>query len=146
VIVGDGPLRAELEARAAELGLARHVMLAGSRADASDIIASADVLVHSSMREGLPLVLLEAMLLEVPVVAVDATGVADIVRNRETGLLVGSREPGSVADAVEEMVQDESLRDRVVAAAAALVARDYSVSTMVDEHVGLYHELVRARA
>jgi glycosyltransferase involved in cell wall biosynthesis len=146
VIVGDGPLRAELEARAAELGLCGHVMLAGSRADASDIIASADVLVHSSMREGLPLVLLEAMLLGVPVVALDASGVADVVRDRETGLLVRSREPMSVADAVEEMVQDESLRHRVVAAAAGLVARDYSVSTMVDGHVELYHELVRARA
>jgi glycosyltransferase involved in cell wall biosynthesis len=146
VIVGDGPLRAELEAQAAELGLSGHVTLAGPRADASDIIASADVLVHSSMREGLPLVLLEAMLLEVPVVAVDASGVADIVRDRETGLLVAARHAGSMADAVEEMVQDDHLRSRVVAAAAGHVARDYAVSTMVDEHVALYRSLVGARS
>jgi glycosyltransferase involved in cell wall biosynthesis len=146
VIVGTGPLLHELEAQAAALGLSGRVKFAGARGDAADIIASADVLVHSSMREGLPLVLLEAMLLEVPVVAVDASGVADVVRDRETGLLVRTREPGALADAVEEMLSDGPLRDGVVSAASSLVERDYPVSAMVEQHEQLYVGLVEARS
>jgi glycosyltransferase involved in cell wall biosynthesis len=145
VVVGYGPLWTELEAQIERLGLAGHVVLAGGRADAADIIASADVLVHASIREALPLVLLEAMAQQVPVVAVEATGVSDVVQDRATGLLVPERDPVAFADAVEEMLDDDELRERVVAGASELVEQRFPVAAMVERHERLYEGLVAAR-
>ncbi len=93
VIVGEGDERPRLEALIAELGLADRVQLLGYRSDLPDWYEAMDVFALSSLREGLPNVLLEAMALETPVVATRIAGVPRLVRHEENGLLV---EPGSV--------------------------------------------------
>ncbi len=144
-IVGHGPLQEDIEAHAAGLGLSDCVTLTGPRADANDIMAAADVLVHGATWEGLPLVLLEAMSLGVPIVAADAPGVDDIIHDRVTGLLVKAPDPEAMADAVEEMLANDLLREAVAVEAESLVAREYPLSAMVEQHAELYRSLVEHR-
>ena len=146
LIVGHGPLRAELEDHANRLGLRDLVTLTGARPDANDIVGAADALVHSAEWEGLPLVILEAMALGTPIVAMKVPGVDDIVVDRRTGLLVLGRTPQAMADAVEEMLRDEPLRKSVVEAGKALIARDYPLEAMVDQHANLYMTVLAERA
>ncbi|HZY88424.1 MAG TPA: glycosyltransferase, partial [Gemmataceae bacterium] len=91
LIVGEGDHRPALEALVAELGCAGRVRLLGYRPDTRDLYQAMDLLALSSYREGLPNVLLEAMALEVPVVATRIAGVPRLIRHGENGLLV---EPG----------------------------------------------------
>lgn len=100
VIVGDGPLEAELKHLAAELSLTRAVIFAGYRLDARAIIAGADVFVVSSDMEGLPIVLLEALAAKVPIVATAVGGMPEIIVPQTTGLLVPPRDPDKLADAL----------------------------------------------
>src|SRR6185369_6891690 len=88
VIVGDGPLRAEVERAAREAGLAASCRLLGERADVAALLAALDVFVLSSVSEGFPFVVLEAMAMERPVVATAVNGVPEIVEDGTTGRLV----------------------------------------------------------
>jgi glycosyltransferase involved in cell wall biosynthesis len=107
-IVGDGPLRADVENRAAALG----VQMLGVRSDVPELLRRASVLVMTSdaRTEGMPGVLIEAGLSGLPVVATTAAGVNDVVEDGLTGLVVGSDDPREVADRVERLVGDEELR------------------------------------
>lgn len=146
LIVGFGPLGEDLDARVRAHGLEDEVTITGVRSDAVDLIGAADVLAHTSTREGLPLVLLEAMARGVPIVAVAATGVSDLIQNGVTGLLVGERSPTAITAALEHMLADEALRRRVADGARAYVADHHSFETMVDEHVGVYGRAIAMRS
>lgn len=87
VLVGDGPMRGAVQARIAQLGLSRHVHLAGVREDMADLYPQLDVLVSSSLTEAMPLAVMEAMACAVPVVATRVGGVPDLVVEDCTGLL-----------------------------------------------------------
>jgi glycosyltransferase involved in cell wall biosynthesis len=146
LVVGFGPLQQALEARALSHGLEGAVTITGVRSDAVDLIGAADVLAHTSTREGLPLVLLETMARGVPIVAVAATGVSDLIQDGVTGLLVGERSPTAVAAALERVLDDEPLRRRIADGARAYVADHHSFETMVDEHVSVYARAIAMRS
>jgi glycosyltransferase involved in cell wall biosynthesis len=107
VIVGDGPLRRGLEDRARRLGvLDRIVFLHAMPQDALvDAYNAADVLVHPSLREGWPNVVLEAMACGVPVVATEAGGVREMIDDGRTGEIVSSRSPKVLAEAIERLLE-----------------------------------------
>jgi glycosyltransferase involved in cell wall biosynthesis/protein-tyrosine-phosphatase len=115
VLAGDGPLRDELLAAARRLGVDRRCLFVGPRADVYDVIAAMDVFVLPSLAEGLPMVLLEAMVLGTPVVATAVGGIPELITHDENGVLV---EPGSeqaLADACLALARD---RDRARALAS----------------------------
>lgn len=145
LIVGFGPLEQELEARVRKHGLGEAVTLTGGRADAVELIASADVLAHTAVWEALPLVLLEAMALGVPIVAVAATGVSDLVHDGETGLLVSERSPAVIAAALERVLADRELGKRLGEAGRSFVHENHSFERMIDEHLTVYRRALALR-
>lgn len=119
LVVGQGPLAAAVEARHRELGLAGTVELLGYRADALDVLAAADLFALSSTHEGLPVALMEALVLGVPVVATAVGGVPDAVTSGVEGLLVPPRDPAALADAVLALAGNAEERRRMGEAAEA---------------------------
>ena len=132
-IVGDGPLRAELENQAAAAGA--QVRFDGDvpQALVAAAIRSGKVFVLNSSYEGLPHIVLEAMAAGVPVIATAAGGTPEVVRDGETGILVpvGSRE--QLERAVERLLGDDSLRQHMVTGAGALLGEKFSFATMVED-------------
>lgn len=118
LLVGDGPLRAQVEALVAELGLGRQVVLTGLRHDVPRLLTAMDVFVSASLWEGLPRTVLQAMATGVPVVATAADGVVDVVVDARTGLLVPRSSPDLLGAAILRLVEDSALATRLSAAAA----------------------------
>lgn len=144
-VVGRGPLEGDLRLQAKQLGLDDRILFTGARSDAADLLAAADLVVHTASREGLPLVLLEALALGKPTVAVDAIGVSDVIVDGETGRLVRSREPEAVAAAVRELLGDDELRRRLGEGGRRWAAARWSHEQFVDAHLAVYAEAVAAR-
>ncbi|HTN74927.1 MAG TPA: glycosyltransferase, partial [Pirellulaceae bacterium] len=143
VILGDGPQRGELERTIVERQLDRHVRLLGHRNDVSQWLEAMDLFVLSSLREGLPNVLLEAMALETPVVATEVGGVARLVRHNTNGLLVPPASPAALATAIANMLDDEPLSRRLTAAARATIAERFDFSQRMRAMRDIYDELLR---
>lgn len=146
VIVGEGPQRPELERRIAELGLADTVRLLGNRQDVAALLAECDVLVLSSIAEGMPVTLLEAMAAGLPIVSTNVGGVASVVEAGITGTLVAASDPQALAAALSIYVADETLRRQHGQAGYARVAAQFSLGAMVDAYASLYDELLGRRA
>ena len=145
VVVGDGPLRADVEAELRRLGIDDRVELVGVQRDVAPIVASFAVFVSSSLWEGLPRVIIEAMAARVPVVATAVDGVAEVVHDGTTGLLAAPSDPPALAAAALRVMNDPWLRDALVAGAAALVA-DFDEAAMVEAHEEMYCEVLSGRA
>lgn len=129
LLIGDGPLRGELERRAERLGIASRFVFAGFRSDAAGLIKAMDVFVLPSLRENLPVALLEAMACGVGVVATDVGGVGEVL----DGTGVTPIAPGSaraLADAVIALLDDPALRARS-ASALTIRAREFSFDRQV---------------
>ena len=125
VIVGDGPLRDCIEERIAKLGLQERVVLKGFVNNVRDEMDSASVFTQISLQEGLPIALLNAMALGMPVVATAIGGMPEVIQNRVTGFVV---EPSkeAVSEALRELLRDPELRRRIGEAAKVWTARELS--------------------
>jgi glycosyltransferase involved in cell wall biosynthesis len=111
LVVGDGPMRADLEGRAANLGIADRVTFTGFRPDAPQIIAELDILAVPSRSDGSPLVVCEAMAAGIPVVASRVGGLPDLVADGHTGLLVGPGQAEELARAMVSLLLDPVAAD-----------------------------------
>ncbi|MBM3979337.1 MAG: glycosyltransferase family 4 protein [Planctomycetes bacterium] len=110
VLFGEGPLRGDLEARVARLGLTGRVVLPGFRTDLDSLIGGADVVVLPSYTEGLPNVALEASAAGVPVVATTVGGTPEVIADGATGFLVPPGEPAAIAAKVTDLLRAPDLR------------------------------------
>ncbi len=126
LVVGDGPLRAEVEARAGRLGERMH--LVGFRDDVAPYLSAMDVFLMTSEHEGLPLALLEAMASELAVVATGVGGIPEVIEDGRSGFLSASAE--SAVDLVSRLVADRVLRDRIGGQARRRVAESFSMERM----------------
>jgi glycosyltransferase involved in cell wall biosynthesis len=143
LVVGDGPLRAELQAEVQRLGIADVLRLTGHREDADAIIAAADVLALSSVEEGLGSVLLDAMAFGKPVAVTAAGGIPEIVVHGETGLLVAPGDADALGDAIASIAGDRELAMRLAAGARSRVAR-YSMDEVVGRTTAVYERVLSA--
>lgn len=141
VLVGDGPLKERIAAEAAAPPLAGRVHLIGARADASELMAAADLLVLSSRVEGIPGVLLEAAARAVPAVATDVGAVSEALTAGRTGQLVPPGDPAAFATAVGRLLDDADERRALGAAARERVRRDFDLERITDRFLDLYREL-----
>jgi glycosyltransferase involved in cell wall biosynthesis len=138
VLVGDGALRAALEAEAAALGIAEAVRFLGDRGDVRQLLQGFDLFALSSLSEGYSMALLEACASGLPIVATDVGGNREIVADGGNGLLVPAARPEALADALAAL-----LRDPVRAAAMGRAGRDWalreaSIDTMAARYDTLY--------
>lgn len=142
LIVGDGPLRSELELFAATLGLGKGVQFLGERTDAAAVLTSYDAFLLTSVIEGMPNVVMESQLAGVPVVATRAGGTVDLIRDGETGLLAPIGDAGALAAALVRLLTDTSLHDRISAAARRQIRSDFTAEMLVRRTEGVYQHLL----
>jgi len=142
VLAGDGPLRDELQGLAVSLGIAGRTRFLGLQRDVGELYAAADIVALCSANEGTPVSLIEALAAGRPVVSTDVGGVADVVKNEETGLLVPAGEIDALADAILVLARDDELRSRLAAAAPGDMRQRYSVERLVDDVDRLYRRLL----
>jgi len=149
-LAGEGPLEAELKAEASELGLGNRVQFLGPRRDVPALLGAADGYACSSMQEGHPLSLLEAMSVELPVVAPRLPSIEEIAM-QGTPVFYGpsiegwaqSHDPSAMADAFLEVERDaDRVRERA-RAARSHIADTYSLDAMLDHHEEVYSSLMR---
>jgi glycosyltransferase involved in cell wall biosynthesis len=143
-IVGDGPLRPSVEAAVTAAGLAARVRFFGLRKDVPDVLSASDVTVHSSLREGLPRVVLEALTVGTPVVATAVGGLPDVVADGVNGLLVPPEDPAALAGAVLATLADPGAAERRARAGRAAV-EPFSARQMLEEQHALYRRLLGRR-
>jgi glycosyltransferase involved in cell wall biosynthesis len=136
-IVGDGPDRPDVEAALAGSG-----ELLGERRDVRELLAGADVFVLSSLSEGLPLSILEAMAAGLPVVASAVGGIPELVVDGETGFLVPPGDPEALAEALRRVVADDELRRRLGAGGRERAEQLFAVEPGRRAHVALYERLL----
>jgi glycosyltransferase involved in cell wall biosynthesis len=118
VLVGDGPERRTLEARAAALGVASRLTLSGAVADPTPWLAAADVVAAPSRNEGMGRAIVEAMALGIPVVGAAVGGIPSVIVDGESGRLVPPEDAAALARALVELGRDAGLRARLGAEAA----------------------------
>ncbi len=128
----------QLQMQIAELALSNRVSLVGARDDVPDLLAAATVFALPSRWEGLPLVILEAMHAGVGVVASAICGVPEAIRDRIDGLLVPADDPGALASALERLLSDERLRQKLAASARERAAKHFSASAMTEHYLRIY--------
>lgn len=142
VIVGEGPERKRLERAASALSLSESVVLAGSVSDVRPFYRIADLFVLPSLSEGSPNVLLEAMAAGTPIVATKVGGVPEIVTHLGGALLVPPREPRSLAAAIDLLMSDDLLAQRITRTAAESVRANHSIAARARRLISLYRELL----
>jgi glycosyltransferase involved in cell wall biosynthesis len=145
VVLGEGPLRDALAARAEEVGVADAVSLPGRVGDVAWWLRRAAVLVHPARWEGFGLALLEAMLSARPVVASAVSSIPEIVADGETGRLVSVDDPFALADALVDLLDHPARAAAMGEAGLALARTEFSVDRMAERTVGVYEEALSAR-
>ncbi len=136
-IFGEGSDRHRIERRIADLNLPLQVTLHGQIDRPQTALTGMGILVLPSLAEGFGLVLIEAMASGIAVVATDVPGIRDVVRHNQTGLLVPPSDPPRLAAAIRQLVEDRTLRERLIAAASSDVRQRLTWSTIMPQYLRL---------
>ncbi len=146
VLVGEGPLRPELEAMAMELGLADHVEFTGWRPDAArTLLPTFDVFVQSSYWEAMSVVILEAMAARRPIVATTVGENPAILVDDESAMLVPAKDADALARAMSRLIENPPLRTRLAATAHAAFTNAFTGQAMADRYAAAYRDCLAAQ-
>ena len=140
--IGEGPDRPNLEKKIEQMGLVTAVCLVGNRTDISSLLSQMNVFVLTSLAEGSPHAMLEAMAHGLPVVASSVGGVAELVKDGETGYLVKVNDHRGLAEKVVAILKDSERAERMGEKGRAQVLSDFSLNKMYDRYMQLYHDVV----
>jgi glycosyltransferase involved in cell wall biosynthesis len=141
LVVGDGPLRTELEDLAGQLGVAENILFTGFREDIQIMLGMMDVVVVPSLSEGFGLVVVEAMAIKKPVIASRVGGINEIITDDQNGLLIPAGDPGAVAAEVIGLLESVDRR-KSLAAAAFQSVQAYSIEAHVQRLQEIYWQTV----
>jgi glycosyltransferase involved in cell wall biosynthesis len=141
IIVGDGPLRTQMEDLASELRLKEDVFFVGWQSEIRKLISAMDLFALCSKTEGTSYTLLEAMALERPTVATAVGGNVDLVKDGETGLLIPPGDADATADAIFNLISDRDRSEQFGEAGRERVKQHFSARAMVDRTLEVYREL-----
>jgi len=145
VLVGDGPARADLEARAARAGLGDRLRFAGGRRDVARLLSAYDLFVQPSIWEGFGLTLVEAMAVGLPVVATDVGGIPEIVRHGRDGILVPAGDAAALASAIAALLDDPARRSAFAAEGRHRARTEFHIDRLVAETAALYRDALARR-
>ncbi len=141
LVAGDGELRSDVDAYAAELGIAPRLRMLGWRKDLATIYAATDVFLLTSRNEGTPVALIEAMASGTPGVSTDVGGVTDVIGGPDAGRTAPFGDAAGLAAAINALLADPALRRRMGARARDRVLDRYDISRLVADIAALYGEL-----
>ena len=152
-VIGEGPLRRELQARIDRQGLSELVALVGARSQtevraalsAATIFALPSLIAPSGDRDGIPVSLMEAMAAGAPVVSTRVSGIPELIEDQREGLLVAPQDPRALADALARLLDDGALRRRVAVAGRAKIEREFDAAREANKLLELFAH-ARARA
>jgi glycosyltransferase involved in cell wall biosynthesis len=147
VIVGDGPMRSEIEQAIGRRGLQGRVVLLGSRVDIADLMLSADVLLFASRpdgMEGMPGTIIEAGILGLPVTGYAVAGVPEVVLNGRTGLLVSPGDVDGLTGCTLRLIDNEEEGRALGVAAKQQCLSQYEICTIAKQYLKLYREVAGA--
>lgn len=142
IFTGEGPLKQTAVNLAHNLGIEKQIIFPGWRNDALELLAIADVYASVSLREGLPMSLLESMAMRVPAVCYDVDGISEVVTDNKTGFLVKPNDINTFAEKLKVLLRHASLRERFEAAIDHRDFSEFAASTMVKKQERLYRSLV----
>jgi glycosyltransferase involved in cell wall biosynthesis len=143
LVVGEGVLKGELEIKSKQLKLEDKIIFTGFRSDIKDILASIDIFVMPSLREGLPMILLEAMAMAKPIVATNIEGIKEVLENGETGILVPPKDARALTAAIIDLLIHNDKAYQIGMAARRVVRARFGVDVMVQKVARVYEELLR---
>ncbi|MDD5255121.1 MAG: glycosyltransferase family 4 protein [Candidatus Omnitrophica bacterium] len=143
LLVGDGILRKKVERLAQKGHLEKALYLCGWQRDIPRILSAMDIFVLTSLWEGLPIAVLEAMAASLPVVATDTGGIKEVVSDGESGFLVGPRRIDMMEARIAPLVEDAALRRRLGERARLRIGDGLSTGRMVSDTQNLYKELIK---
>jgi glycosyltransferase involved in cell wall biosynthesis len=143
LIVGDGPEKSNLERLADQLKISGDFLFLGHREDILDIINAMDIFVLTSFHEGIPMVLLEAMGLEKPVVATNVGGIPEVVTDQVSGVLVKPNDPESLAERIVSLMQNRKVREKMGSEAKRIIAEYFTTERMAKRVLEIYESMVR---
>ncbi|HWE43866.1 MAG TPA: glycosyltransferase [Gemmatimonadaceae bacterium] len=141
LLIGDGPLRSELQRAIDGRALGARVVLTGFRDDVDRILSDADILVQTSHTEGLPNVILEAAAAQVPVVATAVGGTPEVVADGQSGYLVPPRDTAAIAERLLELLRSPELRSRMGSAGRKRVQAHFSFARQSADYLRLFEDL-----
>jgi glycosyltransferase involved in cell wall biosynthesis len=136
-ICGDGYMRSKLELQIQSLHLSKNVRLLGRRNDVDRFLAAADIFVLPSRWEGLPIALLEAMSMGLPVIATNVQGVDEVIMKQEYGLLVPVEDADRLAAAILQLLRNPQLRKEMGIAGRKRLVDVYSIDRMAERYLSL---------
>lgn len=142
IVVGDGPLKDQLEAKRISLGMEHCLHFAGLQTEVRPYYAAFDIFMMSSIFEGLPIALLEAMSMECAIVSTDAGGIKEVIRDGQDGLLCSVDNPGMLVTHTVDLLKDNAKRLALSGQARSRVVAEFSLQKMVAELENTYSELV----
>jgi glycosyltransferase involved in cell wall biosynthesis len=143
VIVGDGEQRKELEFLIENFNLSTKVILLGWRTDIANILKSCDIFVLTSLWEGLPCSILEAMCCGKPIIANAIDGVKEIVINNETGFLIEPNNYKHMAEKVQYLLLNENISEKMGKNGFNSVGKEFDINYVLKQHEDLYLKLIR---
>lgn len=141
LIVGEGRLQAELKTLIRSLDLQGRVIMAGNRADIPDLLASMDLFVLTSLAEGLPMALLEAMASKLPVISTPVGGIPDVLQQDRSGLLV-QPDPTLFSDAIIRLLDDPGAASRLAKSAYETVVAKHTNQAMANQYFDIYDQVL----
>ncbi|MBQ0719268.1 MAG: glycosyltransferase [Gammaproteobacteria bacterium] len=140
--VGDGPLLEETRAQAESLGITDHVCFLGGQSNVESFYRQATISWLPSYREGLPIVLLEAMACGLPVIASAVGAIPRLVKHQQTGVLIDAANEAQLLSATRGLLQDEKLRADLSQAARENVVNNFSIRATSDEYLKSYQHVL----
>lgn len=145
LIVGDGAIRGDLEQQAQALGINEGVTFTGFLNDMPVVLASLDILVFSSLWEGLPVTLLEAMAMKRPIVTTDVGGIPEVINDGQNGRMVTSGDPQALAEACSQLIEQPQIRQRLGEAGRTTIREEYDQHLMHTKILQIYQDILNGR-
>ncbi len=145
ILIGDGILRKKIERMIVKLGLTQEIILMGWRRDIPRILSAIDIFVLTSLWEGLPISVLEAMCASLPIVVSNTGGVSELILDGKNGFLVPPRDIRKMAEKINNLLEDEDLRRMIGSNSRAALDYNFSLDTMIRNTDNLYKDLVKKK-
>jgi len=142
IVVGEGPERESLVNLSSRLGIREKVIFTGQRKDVRKFYSAFDIFVLPSLREGLPLVLLEALAFNKPVIASNVGSISAVINSEQTGILLKSKDVGSLASTIVDLLKSRKRTEALSCNGRKLVKENFSVTTMAENYRKVYEKLL----